>query len=496
MNRSTLLKIDRTTFDLPLRIPAHGAGQRLRSLHQQLRQAILEGRLKPGVRLPSTRALAVAHQLARNTVVAAYEMLLSEGYLESRRGSGTVVAQLAARPLTARATASPSRQRRRLERHWRRATVLPPPWPAPEPPYAFRLGVPDLTAFPYATWRRLRARAERQLRSGAFAADDPQGLHALREGIARHVSFTRAVACTAKEVIVAAGAQQAFDLLARVLTTARGETVACEDPGYPSFRAAFRGAGARLAPVPVDQDGIQVEHVPHRARIIYVTPSHQYPLGGVLTAARRAALLGFAERHGAVIIEDDYDSEFRYTHRPLDALQTLDRAGCVFYVGTFSKSLLPDLRIGYIVAPEWAVSALTAAKQAVDGGSSTLTQATLADLIFGGHLARYVRRMRRIYEGRRAAVLAALTGDLAHWLTPLPSAAGLHIAALLRPGLPEATIVARARELEVSVHSLGPYFASRPSASALLFGYGNLEEPGIREGLRRLVKVMARLRGA
>jgi len=493
IERSTLLKINRTTFDLPLQIPAHAAGQRLRSLHQQLRQAILDGRLKPGVRLPSTRALAASQQLARNTVVAAYEMLLSEGWLESRRGSGTVVAQLAARTLTPCPGVSPARQRRGLARRWRSARVLSPPWPGPVPRYAFRLGIPDLAAFPYATWRRLRARAERQLRSGAFAAEDPQGLHALREGIARHVSFTRAVACTANQVIVTAGAQQAFDLLARVLAAAHGGTIACEDPGYPSFRAAFRGAGAHLVPVPVDQDGIQVERVPKRARVIYVTPSHQYPLGGVLTAARRAALLEFAERSGAAIIEDDYDSEFRYTHRPLDALQTLDRAGCVFYVGTFSKSLLPDLRIGYIVAPQWAVSALTAAKQAVDGGSSTLTQATLGDLILGGHLARYVRRMRRVYERRRAAVLAAITGELAGWLTPLPSAAGLHIAALLRPGLSESPIVARARELDVGVHALGSYFASRPSLRALLFGYGNLEEPAIREGLQRLLKVMARM---
>src|SRR6185436_17297532 len=214
---------------------------------------------------------------------------------------------------------------------------------------------------------------------------------------ARHVSFARAVACDPDDVTVTAGAQQAFDLLARILVVPKRTVVALENPGYPPLRAAFAAAGARIAAVPVDEQGLIVERLPAQAKIVCVTPSHQFPLGAVMSASRRAALLEFAQRQGAVVIEDDYDGEFRFTDRPLDALQTLDRTESVFYVGTFSKSLLPALRLGYIVAPSWARAALVAAKATMDGYCGPHTQNTVAALVRGGFLSSYVRKMHRVY---------------------------------------------------------------------------------------------------
>jgi len=293
-------------------------------------------------------------------------------------------------------------------------------------------------------------------------------------------------------VTVTAGAQQAFDLLARILVEPRRTVVALENPGYPPLRAAFAAAGARIAIVPVDEEGLIVERVPAQAKIVCVTPSHQFPLGAVMSAPRRAALLEFAQRHGAVVIEDDYDAEFRFGDRPLDALQTLDRSESVFYVGTFSKSLFPALRLGFIVAPPWAHVALGAAKQAADGYCALLAQETLAAFIGEGHLARHVRRMREVYAARRKTLLDGLQRDFADWLQPVPSAAGLHLTALADRSLDLETLVERARRRDVGITSLRRFDAdpqARRRQQGLAFGYGSLDERGIAEGLSRLRKL-------
>lgn len=476
-------------FELPIRIPPRKSGERLRALHGQLKAAIIEGRLRPGLRLPATRVLASNYGVSRNTAVATYDRLLSEGYITTRYGAGTYVADVVPRMTRlANQQKSDVKRARQLGEFWQRPVVIDGS-PAPESVrYQFRLGLPDVAKFPMATWRRLSARALR-----AFARQSPidetsAGRISLREAIAKHVSFARAVACDSADIVVTHGAQQAFDLLARILVTQKRNVVAMEDPGYPRARMAFLAAGAKIVPVPVDEEGLIVEKLPTTASVIYVTPSHQFPTGAVMSPRRRAELLAFASAHDAAIIEDDYDAEFRFGARPLDALQTLDRAGSVFYVGTFSKSLFPDLRLGFVVAPSWARPALMAAKHYADGECSPLLQETLASFIREGHLARHVRRMRQVYSGRRQLLLDGLEKYLSTDLIPVPSAAGLHLAAFMQSPVDADKIVERASRLGTGVYSLRRFQIGRACRSGLVFGYSSLAEREINEGLVRLAR--------
>ena len=480
-------------FGLPISIPPRTSGERLRALHGQLRAAILEGRLQPGLRLPSTRALADACGVSRNTAMAAYDLLLSEGYLVARQGAGTYVAN--ALPDLTRRKAPGERHSsndRRLNTFWRQYAVeIDSPRESPSR-FDFRLGVPDISHFPMDVWRRLSSRVLRTYCKMPVPFDEPHGRPALREAIARYVSFARAVACQADDITVTAGAQQAFDLLARILVTPGRTVVAVENPGYPPVRAAFAAAGAKIVATPVDAEGLVVERLPPNAAVICVTPSHQFPLGSAMSARRRATLLEFAHARGAVVIEDDYDSEFRFGGRPLDALQTLDRTESVFYVGTFSKSLFPALRLGFAVAPPWAHRALGEAKRYADSHSAPLTQETLAAFITAGHLARHVRRMRRIYGTRRQVLLDGLRADFGRWLEPVPSVAGLHLAALAKGSADIPLVAENALRREVGVRSVERFRFGKSGASGLVFGYGALDEDGIVAGLMRLRRVFGR----
>ncbi|MES2938554.1 MAG: PLP-dependent aminotransferase family protein [Pseudomonadota bacterium] len=474
---------------IDLRIPPAGSGQLLREIHGQLRGAILDGRLAPGFRLPPTRSFAEAYGVSRNTVAAAYEMLASEGHLEARVGSGNYVAAARARPRQ-RAAAAPALAAR-LQPAWR--GLAAPAEPAAAPLRAdFRLGVPDVSQLDLAVWRQLTGRALRdavRARKGYLA---PEGEEALRGAIAGHVAFSRAVACTPPQVVVTAGAQQAFDLLARLFVQPGKTVVAMEEPGYTPARRAFEAAGARIAPVPVDAEGIRVERIPAGAALVYVTPSHQFPLGCVLSAQRRAQLLALAERRNMLVVEDDYDGEFRFGGRPLDALQTLDRAGRVFYVGTFSKSLSPVLRMGYLVAPEWAVAPLAEAKRLADGFCNPLAQLALAAFIAEGGLARHLRRMQRVYAKRRALLLEGLRDALGAWLLPVPGEAGLHLAAWAVPGFDAQRFVAELRQAGVGVYRAAEYLHGTTGEEALLFGYGDLGEAGIAAGLQAMRELARR----
>jgi GntR family transcriptional regulator / MocR family aminotransferase len=475
-----------------IHLPERGRRTLLHDLHGQLRSAIVEGRLRPGLRLPSTRSIAETYGVSRNTAVAAYDLLLSEGYIVARRGSGTQVAVTLPKAPTAPMTGKARSSRvQRLVPFWRSARTLSSENAPPAPRWSFRLGVPDAESFPVEVWRRLSIRESRSMRTTEGLETDLQGRRALREAIARHVSFTRAVACAPEAIIVTAGAQQAFDLLARVLVMPRRTCVALEDPGYPPLRAAFEAACGKVVAIPVDHDGLVVDKLPRHTHIVCVTPSHQFPLGCVLSAQRRAALLDFAQTRNAVIIEDDYDGEFRYTDRPLDALQTVDRQESVFYVGTFSKSLLPTLRLGYIVAPPWARSALLAAKAVSEGSCCGLTQGVLASLITGGHLARHVRKMQQIYGQRRQVLIDTIQRDLSRWLEPIPSAAGLHVAAALKIPLSDEAIEAAALQQGIGVRALSAFSARRASRTGLAFGFGAIKEPGITEGLAVLRRVLS-----
>jgi GntR family transcriptional regulator/MocR family aminotransferase len=479
---------------LPIGIHLHERGRRtlLHDLHGQLRSAIVGGRLRPGLRLPSTRSIAETYGVSRNTAVAVYDLLLSEGYIVARRGSGTQVAvTLPKAPSVPAASTARSSKIRRVVPFWRSARTAAKEDAPPAPRWAFRLGVPDAEFFPVEVWRRLSIRESRSLRTAAGLQTDLQGLPALREAIARHVSFARAVACAPQDIIVTAGAQQAFDLLARVLVVPSRTCVALEDPGYPALRAAFEAAAAKVAAIAVDHDGLVVDKLPRNADIVCVTPSHQFPLGCVLSARRRAELLDFAQTRNAVIVEDDYDGEFRYTDRPLDALQTLDRRESVFYVGTFSKSLLPTLRLGYIVAPPWARSALLAAKAVSEGSCCGLTQGIVASLITGGHLARHVRKMQQVYRHRRQVLMECLHRDLSRWLEPIPSAAGLHIAAALKVPLSDKAIEATVLRQGIGVRALSAFSSRRASPTGLAFGFGAINDSDIAEGLAALRRVLA-----
>ncbi len=478
-------------LELAITLPPRGSGAVMRVLHRQLRGAIIDGRLKPGLRLPSTRILAESWGVSRNTVMGAYDLLLSEGYLFARHGAGTYVAEVlpdrAERPpAPEEANAEPDP---RLSPFWRSPPAyLGRAWVSADvPSHAyFRLGVPDTAAFPFHIWRRLLARSLRSIAKAPASYVQAEGRPLLREAIANHVSFARAVACRPENVVVTAGTQQAFDLLAKILVTAGRTTVAIEDPGYPPLRAAFAAAGAKLAPVPVDAEGLVVERLPADARVICVTPSHQFPLGVALSMRRRTELLEFARRNGAVVVEDDYDGEFRFGSTPRDALQTLDRSGSVFYVGTFSKSLIPGIRLGFVVAPSWARRALANAKQACDWHSPLLEQDALAAFIGEGHMARHVRKMRKLYSERRDLLMSGLQAHFGSWLEAIPSSGGMHLTALSRDSIDIDAIVRGARQRSMDLRSLRAYSSSGTGRAGLVIGYGATSPDALTEGLLEL----------
>lgn len=475
-------------LELAITLPPRGSGAVMRVLHKELRAAILDGRLKPGLRLPSTRILAESWGVSRNTVMGAYDLLLSEGYLFARHGAGTYVAE--ALPVRSEPAVVPDDAGAdpRLSAFWR----LPPPYLArpwvlgSSVPTLFRLGVPDTESFPFHIWRRLLGRALRAQGRVPAAYVEAQGRALLREAIANHVSFARAVACRADDIVVTAGTQQAFDLLAKILVTTGRTTVALEDPGYPPLRAAFAAVGAKLAAIPVDSEGLVVEKLPTDARVICVTPSHQFPLGVAMSMTRRAQLLEFARVNGAVVIEDDYDGEFRFGATPRDALQTLDRSGSVFYVGTFSKSLFPGIRLGFVVTPPWARRALTTAKQCADWHSPVLEQDALASFISEGHMARHVRKMRKLYAERRELMVTELQTHFSQWLAPIPSSGGMHLTALARHAIDVDAIARHARQRHLDVRSLQMFYAGDTPQSGLVIGYGATGLESLNEGLLEL----------
>ncbi len=476
-------------FPFPLVLPERGRGGLAQALHQQLRAAILDGRLPAGAPLPASRRVAEATGLARNTVVAAYDLLLAEGYVLPRSGAPAVVAAVAARRDRRGPPPSVALEDPRLHPLWRAPYLRPAP-PRELPERSFRLGVPDHRHFPHEIWRRLSAQRQRHWSRQPFGYPPSEGIAELRQAIAQHVAFARAVACTAEDVLVTSGAQQAFDLLARLLVAPGRARVAVEEPGYPPVRAAFAAAGADLVPIPVDAQGLCVDALPEDVSVVSVTPSHQSPTGVALSMPRRLALLEFARRRGAVVIEDDYDGEFRFGGRPLDALQTLDRDGLVFYVGTFSKSLFPALRKGFVVAPGWARDALAAVKHCADSHCDMLGQSVLAAFIREGHLARHVRRMRAIYAERRQALLEGLEGPLRPWLAPIPSEAGLHLAAQVRDPALAPALFARARSHLPGAQSIAEYAIAPPRQPALAFGYGTIEAAEIARALREFAQAL------
>ena len=437
----------------------------------RLRAAIAGGQLGAGVRVPPSRRLAGELGLARNTVAAAYEQLVADGYLIGAKGAGTFVARGAAAPGvpdvgTAERPAAVPDVRQGL--------------------VAFSLCQPASSPFPLLAWRRAFARAASRLPGGTYG--DPAGERRLRDAVASYLNNARALPVTAAQVVVTAGAAQAIALLARALLRP-GDTVALEEPGYPVARRVFSDAGARLLPIPVNEDGLVVAALPDgpdAPRVVYVTPSHQFPLGVRLSLPRRHALLAWAARNDAVVIEDDYDGEFRYDAAPLPPLASLPGSGQVAYVGTFSKTLTPALRLGYVVAEPGLVARLVERQAACDDHPPAVTQHAVASLIEEGVLSRHVARMRRIYAARRAVLQTELepVRHLAH-LKGL--SAGLHVCLHMDGAEQADRLCAELRRVGLSLAPVSAYAAKASSTlNCVVFGYGAMEPASIRDCCARI----------
>jgi GntR family transcriptional regulator/MocR family aminotransferase len=450
-------------------------------IYHQIRQAILDGRLRPGERLSPTRELAAALRVSRSTVTVAYESLLAEGFAISRMGAGTFVSH----------QLEPKRPLSKPRRSTVRAIQVRGVWQTISPPtifvrarFDFRTGLPDASLFPHRAWRRVVAGALRSREMAAGVYENPAGNWDLRAAIARHIGISRSVSASPDDVIVTNGTQQALDIIARVLLEA-GDVVAVEKPGYVPPKDLFKALRARVAGVPVDSEGLVVEALPAGARVVYVTPSHQYPLGVAMSLPRRRALLAWAERNNAVVVEDDYDSEFRFGGRPLEPVQALDTTGRVVYVGSFSKTLLPALRLGFMVVPPSLREAAHKAKFVTDWHTATMAQSALACFIGEGAFARHIRRMSRTYGERHAMLTTAIRRNFGDYLDLVPSSTGLHIAAYARRASVDHidAIASRAFDLGVAIQ---PFRVEGEPRAGVMLGYGAIETAQIAEGLSRL----------
>ena len=470
-----------TTFHLPVdrsaAIPLH------RQIHEGLRTAILEGRLLPGRRIPSTRALAEEIGVSRMPVLTAYEQLLHEGYLEGRTGSGTFVSL--ALPDDLHGSAPPGAPVGR-GRAFRAPRARDEGGLGP-----FRVSLPALDMFPRAAWARMVSRHAHALPAEEMAYGDPAGAVPLRVAIAEHVRSARAVRCEAEQVLVVSGSQAALRLAAAVLLRP-GERVAIEEPGYPGARAALTAGGARVVPVQVDEQGLSVAAMRRRGRLraAYVTPSHQYPLGMSMTAARRLALLDWAARADTWVLEDDYDSEYRYVSRPLGALQGMDSHERVIYTGSFSKVMFPALRVGYVIVPESLRRRFLDAREALDIFSPTLYQLALAEFLADGHFARHLRRMRARYRLRRDALLEGLDRHCEDLLSVPNADAGLHVTGLLPEGVDDAEVIRRMAPRGLTATPLSACYAGNQRRSGLLLGFGGSTERSLSAATRVLGAIL------
>lgn len=467
-----------------------------RQLYDWFRSAITEGRMRPGQRVPSTRSMAAELQISRTSVFNAYEQLLSEGYLETFVGSGTCVARAipddafspslvssgkASRQFTARSV-----PRRVSARASALLNVAPEPWLHNLGP--FRVSLPALDHFPVNVWSKLVARHSRKQSRALMAYGGAMGYLPFRETIAEYLSTFRGVRCDASQILVTSGSQQGLQISAQVLLNP-GDQVLIEEPGYPGAHLAFTSVAAQLIPVPVDEEGMMPSPANRRgrlARVAYATPSHQYPLGMTMSAARRMSLLSWAVRSGSWIIEDDYDSEYRFDSRPIASLQGLDTHARVIYIGTFSKVLFPALRLGYVVVPADLIPAFSAVRDASDIFTPTLYQAVLADFIGEGHFARHIRRMRMLYMDRRRALVNALRAQLGDIVEVIGAEAGMHLVALLPPETEDVAVSKQAAQNGISAMPLSTCYLKRPTRRGLILGYGGVSTRQIHDGINKL----------
>jgi GntR family transcriptional regulator/MocR family aminotransferase len=489
-----------------------------RQLYDQIREAVLTGRLAPGARLPSSRTLASELGCSRNTAVTAFDQLLSEGYLDGQVGSGTYISHVLPEELLSLSPSGrmaaggnpggpaekrtsrqdkPALRRRGLSRRGEALAAFPRGRRVAT--RAFAPGVPELELFPFDVWARLLGRCWRRPSEALKRHGDHAGYEPLRRAIADYLRSARGLQCDWRQVLITSGAQQGLDLVARTLLDP-GDAVWIEDPGYLGLRGPLFAAGAQAVPLPVDAEGISVSAgraLSPLARMAIVAPSHQYPLGITMSLARRLELLAWAREADAWIVEDDYDSEYRYAGRPLSALQSLDEAdnGRVVYLGSFSKVMFPSLRLGYLVVPEDLIEPMGRARGTLDDHPTAITQPALAAFISEGHFAAHVRRMRVLYAARQAVLLQAIGEELGGLLEAQPDEAGLHIVAFLTADLEQRMsdreAASRAEQAGLAVSALSNYYAGESARQGLMLGYAAVPEDEIRLAVKKLAGVLA-----
>lgn len=497
------------SIDASSEIPLH------KQIYEEYRAAILSGRLAAGAKVPSSRALSKSLGVSRATATMAYDCLASEGYLTATTGSGTFVSSELPEDLLSpsspdsgmraetsfveaarEGTTSSTFKKRRLS--WFGSSLEERQWlgyEQDEPEIQFVFGRPDISEFPMRIWNQLLLHHARKRSLNLL--DSPANAHGhqpLREAIAQYLGRARALRCDAGQVIVVNGSQQAIDLVTRVLVD-RDDSVCLEEPGYIGAKKAFEAQGARLVPVPVDANGLMIDFLNRRSQdvrpqLVYVTPSHQFPTGSVLSLPRRLELIAWARRNDVYIIEDDYDSEFRYSGRPIPALAGFDHGGSVIYIGTFSKVLLPALRIGYLVVPADLVDVFSRAKWLADRHSPLLEQQVLADFIQLGHLERHIRRMRGAYESKRKLVLKLLKDLCGDRLTVYGDNAGINVLVRLKVEADSGKIIEYARQRGVGLALTSQFYLNEPPRGEFLLNYGGLSEEDIERGLKIFVSAV------
>jgi GntR family transcriptional regulator/MocR family aminotransferase len=498
-DQTTPASMARETTSLPLNLPTPPAEASLyRWLYDALRAAILDGRLRPGARLPASRDLASAYRLSRATIVAAFDQLKAEGYVEGRHGSGTYVSQvLPDQLLQVRGPRETQRIPQRsiaLSAYARRLQPFRPAWPRPT--RAFRAYLPALDEFPMTLWAQVAARRLRKVSAQLLAGGEALGYRPLREAVATYLNTSRGVKCAPEQVLILSGAQEALDRTARILLNP-GDAVWMEEPGYPGAGVVFRALGANTCPVPVDAEGLNLDAARKRSthpRLVYVTPGHQFPLGLTMSLRRRLALLEWARRSGSLIFEDDYDSEYRYSGRPIPALQGLDQAGRVIFAGSFNAVLFPALRLGYLVVPPEMVHVFAAAASASTHHPPLLEQAVLCDFIAEGHFARHIRRMRELYAERLEVLLEASRQHLTGLMEITGVEAGLQTVGRIRTGASADTVSEQVAHRDVELTPLHRYAWGRVRKDAVILGFAAVDARELRRGVQELASVLEKTR--
>jgi GntR family transcriptional regulator / MocR family aminotransferase len=487
---------------VPMQLTLSPDGEpRYQQIYASFRAAILGGTLRRGDRLPSTRILARDLGVSRTTVLGAFARLLAEGYVTGKAGAGTRVA--AELPVerrrvpasTAKRETTPSIDPESLVSDSARAIMTEGRWRnIPTQPVPFALGIPELKVFPLTSWTRLAARRWRLSGRELLLPGRAEGYAPLREAVARYAVTARGVRCTPEQVMIVNGAQHALDLCARCLV-GPGDAVWMESPPYQPARGVFAATGARLVDVPLDDEGLDVDRgrdIAPKARVAFVTPSFQWPLGITMTLSRRLALLEWAREANAWIIEDDYNGEYRYDTAPIPALQGLDAHGRVLYIGTFCKTLAPAIRLGYLILPMALAETFTRVRRLLDWHSPVPEQAVLADFIAGGHFARHIRRTRTLYQDRQRTFISLASRELSGLVTLESAPAGMHLVGWLDQRLDDREVAAEARQHGVVVEPLSAHLGAAPRRSALLFSYVSYTPAQMRIAMRALAGAITR----